>query len=142
MRCSEIFSEPIWFNIRYQYKKKPIFISNWSKSGIKYIKDLFNDQGNFVSENYIFNKLIDTRNWIAQVSLIKNIFKSLSYEYNTRNAKFINIKTNWTFICNNSVYNIIGEKSSLFYKILIDKKFERNYMEEVWEREFGLENYM
>ncbi len=73
---------------------------------------------------------------------MKDIFKGLIEKYNTTNAKFINIKINWTFTYNNRIHNVIGEKSNLFYKILIDRKFERNYMESVWEREFNLEKHM
>ncbi len=99
-------------------------------------------QGNFISENSVFTKLTDKRNWIAQYSLMKRIFNSLKDKYNTFNAKFINIKTSWTFTYNNRIHNIIGEKSNLFYRILIDKKFERNYMEKVWQREFSIDGHM
>ncbi len=142
INSNDVLSETIWFNCRYIHKKKPIFISNWAKSGIIYIKDLFDADGNFISENFVFNKLNDKRNWIAQYSLMKNKFKSLKDDYNTFYAKFINIKTNWTFTYNNRIYSIIGEKSNLFYRILIDKKFERNYMEDVWQREFNIDYHM
>ncbi len=62
IKSNDILSETIWFNCRYIHKKKPIFISNWAKSSIIYIKDLFDVHGNFISENFIFNKLTDKRN--------------------------------------------------------------------------------
>ena len=77
-------------NTCYVYKKRPIFISNWAKSKINYIKDLFDAEGNFISENYMFNNLPDKRNWITQYSLMKDIIKILIDKYNTINAKFIN----------------------------------------------------
>ncbi len=33
----KLLSEPIWLNIRLKIKSKPVFISNWTKSGILYL---------------------------------------------------------------------------------------------------------
>ena len=93
-------------------------------------------------KSYVRGNLIDKRNWIAQYLKVKDIFKKISDDYNTRNAKFINIKPNWTLIHDNKIYNVMNAKSKFFYDILIENKFERNYMESTWENEFGLEKYM
>ncbi len=142
IKGNELLSEPIWLNIRFRHNSKPVFLSNWLKSGIIYVKDLFDINGNLISERYVYNNLVDKRNWIAQYSIVKNIFKKIPDNYNTLNAKFVNIKDNWTLIHNNKVYNILKEKSNFFCDILIDKKFERNYMESTWEKEFNIEKHM
>ncbi len=64
LNSSEFLSEPIWLNTRIRSKNKPIFISNWTKSGILYIKDLFDRQGNFYNEQEIIESLILRHNWI------------------------------------------------------------------------------
>ncbi len=142
IKGNELLSEPIWLNKRFQHNDKPIFLSNWLKSGIIYVKDLFDINGIFISENYIYNNLIDKRNWIAQYSIVKDLFKKIPDDYSTINAKFVNIIDHWTLIHNNKVYNIINEKSKFFYDIFVDKKFERNYMESTWEKEFNIEKSM
>ena len=43
MNKSDILEEPIWNNRHFTYMGKPIFFTNWVKSGIKYVKDLFID---------------------------------------------------------------------------------------------------
>ncbi len=35
---SDLLPEPIWLNIRIKFKSKPMFISNWTKSGILYLR--------------------------------------------------------------------------------------------------------
>ena len=81
IKGNELLSEPIWLNKRYQNNGRPIFLSNWMKSGIIYVKDLFDREGKFISANFIFGNLIDKRNWIAQYSMIKEIFKKIPEDY-------------------------------------------------------------
>ncbi len=59
-------SAPIWFNNQFRFKNKPIFLQNWAKSNILYIKDLLDNNGQLVNENFIFNNLINKQNWIRE----------------------------------------------------------------------------
>ena len=72
---SEILSEPIWLNNRFKFNGKIIFISNWTKSNILYVKDLFDEDGNFITETNLILALTNSANWMAEYTKIKKIMK-------------------------------------------------------------------
>ncbi len=80
-------------------------------------------------------------NWIMEFAVVKKMMKKFIDMYDTRCAKYVNIKKTWKILHNNKLFTLKNQKSRFFYEILIDKKCVRNYMENVWEREFNLENY-
>ncbi len=135
---NELLQEPIWLNKRFVYKDKPIFISNWTKSGIVYVRDLIVDN-RLINEKELLDKLIIKTNWIIEYSIIKKVFHRFIHMFNVENARFINVKNPWTILVNNSLHSLRTQKSSFYYNILIRKKFIPNYMEGVWEREFQIE---
>ena len=135
---SEFLSEPIWFNKRLMLSNKPVFISNWTKSGILYVKDLYIN-GIFINENDCRDKLIYKANWMSEYIRVKKMFKKITHLFNTENAQFINIKKTWTLLNNNNLHCMKYQKSTFYYEILIKKKCIRNYMEKVWERDFNVE---
>ncbi len=137
---NDFLSEPLWFNTRFKIKGKIVFYHHWSKSKINYVKDLFDLNGDFINEETILNKLVIKVNWISEYSCIKTMLNKLidEFEFNTRNAPFVNIKNAWTLTHKNSIYNLRNQKSNFYYPLLIDKKFIRNYMEHAWERDFNI----
>ncbi len=135
----EFLSEPIWLNRRFLHKQKPIFLSNWIKSGIFYVKDVFDQNGVFISEQSLKDKLHTTQNWIAEYLKVKKLIKKEAKDIDTSLAHYINIKNTWTLLYNNSIFSIKTQKSSFYYEILIEKKFNRNYMENKWNKDFNLE---
>ena len=70
----EYLSQIIWYNNLFKYKNKCLLYSNWIKSGIIYVKDLFDKEGRFLSEDKIFNKLKVKRNWIAEYFTVKMLY--------------------------------------------------------------------
>ncbi len=138
---SEFLSEPIWMNERFKYRNKPIFISNWSKSNILFVKDLFEINGDYISEVNLMNKLANKSNWIAEYTKVHTVFKGFLNKFNTSMASFVNIKNTWTLLNKNKIYNMKLQKSKFYYEILIEQKFERNYMEAKWEEFFGFESH-
>ncbi len=135
----EFLSEPIWLNTRFLHKGKPIFLANWIKSGIFYVKDVFDQNGLFITEQSLKNKLNNTQNWIAEYMKVKRILKKELKDIDTSLSHYINVKTNWTIVHNNSIFSLKTQKSSFYYQILIEKKFIRNYMENKWSKDFNLE---
>ena len=125
----------LWFNEQIKFKNKPIFLANWSKSNILYVKDLFPVQGQFVSENIIFGSLVNKQNWIQEYSLVKNILKEIlkDHDFDTNMARHINIRPIWSILVQNSYHYIKTQKSTFYYNILVQQKFTKNYMEDVWE---------
>ncbi len=138
LNVSEFLSEPIWLNTRFNINKNPIFISNWTKSGILYVKDIFCNN-TLITENLLLQKLTCHINWIAEYSKIKKIFKPFLTKFNFRNAQFINIKNRWNILVNNKIYNTKVQKSTFYYDILIKKKFQKNYMENTWMELFNIQ---
>ena len=68
----EILDQPLFGNDNIRFNDKPLFLQSFSKSQIKYIKDIWNDELKaFHSENFIFDKLQDKRNWISEWTRIK-----------------------------------------------------------------------
>ena len=44
---SDNFLQPLWNNRYICYKGKSLCYTNWIKSGIVYVKDMFDENGNF-----------------------------------------------------------------------------------------------
>ncbi len=134
----DFFSEPIWFNSRYTHKNKPLFFKNWLKSGILYVRDIFLNN-RLISENELLAKLTRKNDWISEFMIIKKIFKKFTNMFNPIMAKHINIRDVWTLISGNSRHCIKTQKSNFYYNLLINKKFERNYMEHFWSKTFDID---
>ena len=121
----DFLSSIIWGNNMFINKTgKCIFFVNWIKSDIIFVKDLYDENGIFITENYIINTLKDKSNWIAEYYIIKSIFKNYEKCFDTSLAKFVNVKS--------SVCNIPQTCSKDFYKKLVQTKSKRHYMEKRW----------
>ena len=66
-------SQPIWCNTLFMSKGKTLLSKNLSSCGFKWVKDLYNDKGEFLSVQEIYERLKDRRNWIVEASLVKNV---------------------------------------------------------------------
>ena len=70
-----VVEQHIFGNSKIIYKRKAQFLSNFSKSGFKTVKDIWDENSKiFVNYTEIFNTLRDKRNWIAEYSRIKASF--------------------------------------------------------------------
>ena len=56
--------QTIWNNLYFKVKGKPLLFRNWLKSGIKYVKDLYDDYGNFLDNAYFSNIIVNKSNWL------------------------------------------------------------------------------
>ena len=65
MSSDEFLSLPIWCNTMFKRKGKCLMFSNWVKSNILYVKDLFDENGDFREPLYFRNILIRKSNWIC-----------------------------------------------------------------------------
>ena len=60
----DILEQYIFGNCKNRYKRKALFLSNFSKSGCKTVKDIWDQNSKtFVNSIGIFNRLHDKRNW-------------------------------------------------------------------------------
>ena len=60
----------IWGNKFITYKGKSLMIENWINSGIIFINDIIDGQGN-ISEVVILQNLICKQNWMSETSIVK-----------------------------------------------------------------------
>ncbi|WAR01916.1 YTX2-like protein, partial [Mya arenaria] len=68
----EVLNTPLFGNHIIKFKSKPLFIANFSKSGIKRIKDVWDlTKSDYVSTENLLSKLKSKQNWIAEWTMIK-----------------------------------------------------------------------
>ena len=121
MNKSDILEEPIWNNRHFTYMGKPIYFTNWVKSGIRYVKDLFVDN-NLKTINDIRDTLCCTANYICEYMIIMSVFKNLTERLRSH-ANFVNIKNKRTFLFNdNNCHNLKNLKCKIFYEVLLKKE--------------------
>ena len=135
---SEYLSSPIMGNDLIRNKGKSIFLVNWLKSNIKYVKDLYDEAGNFISEVQLLNRLHNKSNWIVEYAIVKRAVKKYSEMFKTEMAHFVNIKNVSHLVYNNRFHDIMTFKSRDYYNIMIEKRKKRSHMESVWSREFHI----
>ena len=137
---SDLLSEPLWFNNRLKISKKVIFMPNWTKSGILYIKDVFDNSGAFLSENALLGRLVSKSNWICELLKVKRVLNWIINNVDTSISSYIQIRKTWVLVDNNTRYCMKTQKCKFYYDILVGKKCEKNYMEKSWERLLNLDN--
>ena len=68
---SEILAYPLFGSTKIKYNGKPLLLQNFAKSCLQAVGNIWDDDlKTFHSEAYIFNKLLDKRNWISYWSKI------------------------------------------------------------------------
>ena len=83
MNDYDFLSQPLWLNVHFTFKDKPLLLKNWSRSNIFYVKDLFDGSGTFLTTQEILNKLINKCSWIQEYQLVKKVFKNIMNKFNT-----------------------------------------------------------
>ena len=97
LTCDQFLSQPIWNNKLFKYNGKPLCYKSWIKSGILYVKELFDDNG-FKNIKMFRNTLRFKKNWICEYNTLKRVFNRYCAIYDTTRSKYINIKQNRYFI--------------------------------------------
>ena len=141
-----ILEQHIFGNSKIRYKRKALFLSNFSKSGLITVKDIWDQNSKiFVNSTEIFNRLRDKRNWIAEYSRIKASFSlelllmlksdNINQE-NTKSYPFT-VKNTCEFIKND---NILENKKLLLKDIQYFFAIENiPICQQKWEIYFGVE---
>ena len=98
-------------------------IENWINSGIIFINDIIDDQGN-ISEVVILQNLICKQNWMSETSIVK---KSIPAEWKQiiKNEESIMTKVNISFL-NTPIYlnsqNLNNQTSKNIYQNLLNSQ--------------------
>lgn len=72
----EFLSQFIWYNNLFQYENKPLCFENWIKSGILYVKDIFDENGEFYDMMYFTQKLARKNNILCEYIMLRKAFKA------------------------------------------------------------------
>jgi hypothetical protein len=68
----EVLDQPLNGNSNIVFNGEPIFPQTFAQSGIHKVRDIWDCEKNYFKDsNFIFNTLIDKRNWISQWTMLK-----------------------------------------------------------------------
>ena len=143
--CSQISSDnflqqPLWNNRYICYKGKSLCYTKWIKKGILYVKDIFDENGNFRTLEYLSTMLTCKANWLCEYHTLFNIFRKFVRKFDFSNAKYINIKMIHAFLFHNAFHPINNQKCKFFYENLLKKKFQKPIYQSVLSKEFHIED--
>ena len=82
MPCDQISSDnflqqPLWNNRYICYKGKSLCYITWIKSGVLYVKDMFDENGNFRTLEYMSTILTCKANWYVNIILCLTFLENL-----------------------------------------------------------------
>jgi len=140
MNLHDFSTQPIWCNKLFTHKGKCLMYKHWIDSGIIYVKDLYKDDGNFLSENDVVSKLLVKANWMVEYLIVKKTVHKLQH-YDMILCKYENIHEERkisTIVMNNNLYTVKGLRSRFFYQCLRKRKSVRSFMEKHWSKIFDL----
>ena len=130
--------QTIWNNLYFKVRGKPLLFRNWLKSGIKYVKDLYDEDGNFHDIVYFSDIIVNKSNWLCEYKVLKNIFGPLSTRFDCSKGQYINIINRNCFLFSNKYEDIHDRKNKDFYDILLKKKFQKPCFQTILSREFDI----
>ena len=115
---TDVYEQFLFGNSQIRDRGKPLLFPSFAKSGLTQIKHIWDvDTHTFKTDNFIFNKLSDKRNWIVQWLIIKssipkrflNIMRdSIADDANTKESNSIIVKDVYKFF--NSKNKIMANK--------------------------------
>ena len=125
----------------FKNKGQTLCFKHWIRSGIVYVKDLLDNNGN-LSQEHILRKLPSKSNWISEYITIKIAFGKLLKETNTSMSNYIqiNLLERLSLMTKSKTYSLQEGIccSKLFYKTLVEKKSEKPLSERKWENYLGI----
>ena len=136
----EFLAQPIFCNSLFSIKGKCIYFKNWIESGFVWIKDLYDENGVFITSNDVVKRLNVKMNWISEYLNVKKVVERIGCKFgNKEYAKYTNIIHNSMINTKKGVFDFCCQKSKFFYELLIEKKCKRPYMEKSWAKQFDKE---
>ena len=85
----EFLTQSLWGKEYFKFKNEHLYYRNWIESNIIFIKDLFDKNGCFISEENVLIKLKNTQNWMTEYLTLKKIINKLAkHKFNTKQGQF------------------------------------------------------
>ena len=130
----DFFSQVIWGNELFRFKDLPLCFKNWMDFGFILVKDLFDCDGKWVSENYVFNTLTRKQNWMSEYTILRKVISNIAKKFDPKCCKYINVVKAYSrkVILGNSVFDLSSINAKILYDVLITKKFIKPHTENMW----------
>ena len=125
----EIFQQSLFGNELIKKNGKCILFNGWINICIKYIKDVFTENGEFLSMHELYERLEDNRNTMMELHFIRMCVGKFVKNADTRLANHTKSPDCQWFVNRNTRYNLINKKCNFFYGLLKQYHTERNHME-------------
>ena len=138
----EIFLQPLWGNEHFKIKESNLYLKNWVKENIMYVKDLVTLDGSFFDENEIYKTIENKSNIIQEMYIIKRYVLKRFKHIDSKIGNHVNIKESYVILSGNTLFDLRDKKSKFFYKMLVKKNTVRANMESIYAREFHFQNSM
>lgn len=134
--ATDIASRFVWGNTQIKFKNKCLWYKHWLEAGFKYIKDFFDNTGEFITPKSILQKLSKKNNWMCEYITLKKSITNFCKPIDTRQCINVEIKSELELWYDNKLHMVKEIKSNVIYWIMVKKISERNYMEEVFTKQF------
>ena len=136
----QLLTQPIWGNKLFQINGECLYFSSWIKSNILYIKDLINDDGTIKTDYELCDSVVDKREIIRELFLLKKCVINKIKGKNVTNAQYTKIRNETSILNQNNYYKVDEKRSSFFYRCLKQQNASRGNMETIWSRNFNFDN--
>ena len=137
----EFLSQFIWHNNLFRYDSKTLCFEQWIKSGILYVKDLFDENGEIHAIDYFWDKLKCKNNIYCEYIILKKTLRPFKSRLDCSYANYINIQNNDSFLFRNNCFKSIKSlKSDFYYSVLVQSKFQNSIYENKWNKYFNIED--
>ena len=118
LHALSIFGTPLWYNHNIKVGRRPCFIRNWFQSGVAYINDIMDKNGNFYSLNAFQEKWSVNTNFLTYQGIIaacESYLGQLSFQH-------LPLKEQQS-LCSPLLYSIMRNKKGcrIIYDILVNK---------------------
>ena len=107
------------------------------KSEFRYIRYLYNENGDIKSSGDILGQLIDKRNWMCEFKMLKTVLKHAIDKIQKEMFIMPKIGNKYTLHFQTIYYCFLEEKCSFFYKNLLKRKFLTPIHQSSLSREFN-----
>ena len=68
--------QTIWGNEYFKQKDKTLYFKSWIKSGYILVKDLFQENGDWIEGKHLLESLDNTSNWMVEYMTLKKVLEN------------------------------------------------------------------
>ena len=115
--------QPLWCNKLITYKGKSLLFENWSRSGLRYVSDIV-DQNGLKHLEWFYDTLRVKNNILCKYKIMLHIFKHVMKVFSFQDIIYQNVKmtSKFDFISRKCV-DISEITSKFLYEMFVRKKF-------------------